>query len=221
MHGRHALLCRAGGVSAPPGRFTSCAATVALLGPTIQPTGGRLGPSWDQTYGAGALALEIYASKAAEKTPISSDFTKWRGPESNRRHHDFQSCALPTELPRRGGKEYRRGARERPGGARRRRAERGGTYERLTAAMSSASFTLSATTALPLPSAALNFIAKSRRETWPHTSRPIRSLPWGSISVPPTSASSSTSRVTPFIVSSPATLNESSSIASNAVDSKR
>ncbi len=25
----------------------------------------------------------------------------WRGPESNRRHHDFQSCALPTELPRR------------------------------------------------------------------------------------------------------------------------
>ena len=27
----------------------------------------------------------------------------WRGPESNRRHHDFQSCALPTELPRPGG----------------------------------------------------------------------------------------------------------------------
>ncbi len=25
---------------------------------------------------------------------------RWRGPESNRRHHDFQSCALPTELPR-------------------------------------------------------------------------------------------------------------------------
>ena len=24
----------------------------------------------------------------------------WRGPESNWRHHDFQSCALPTELPR-------------------------------------------------------------------------------------------------------------------------
>ena len=29
--------------------------------------------------------------------------TGWRGAESNRRHHDFQSCALPTELPRRGG----------------------------------------------------------------------------------------------------------------------
>src|SRR5436305_2334091 len=26
---------------------------------------------------------------------------KWRGPESNRRHHGFQPCALPTELPRR------------------------------------------------------------------------------------------------------------------------
>ena len=27
---------------------------------------------------------------------------EWRGPESNRRHHGFQPCALPTELPRRG-----------------------------------------------------------------------------------------------------------------------
>ncbi len=27
---------------------------------------------------------------------------KWRGWESNPRHHDFQSCALPTELPRLG-----------------------------------------------------------------------------------------------------------------------
>ena len=26
---------------------------------------------------------------------------EWRGPESNRRHHGFQPCALPTELPRR------------------------------------------------------------------------------------------------------------------------
>src|SRR4029450_5611710 len=25
---------------------------------------------------------------------------RWRGPESNRRHHGFQPCALPTELPR-------------------------------------------------------------------------------------------------------------------------
>ena len=25
---------------------------------------------------------------------------KWRGPDLNRRHHGFQPCALPTELPR-------------------------------------------------------------------------------------------------------------------------
>jgi hypothetical protein len=33
--------------------------------------------------------------------------TEWRGWESNPRHHDFQSCALPTELPRRGRREPR------------------------------------------------------------------------------------------------------------------
>ena len=27
---------------------------------------------------------------------------KWRGPDLNRRHHGFQPCALPAELPRRG-----------------------------------------------------------------------------------------------------------------------
>ena len=29
-------------------------------------------------------------------------FQRWRDPDSNRGHHDFQSCALPTELSRRG-----------------------------------------------------------------------------------------------------------------------
>jgi hypothetical protein len=28
------------------------------------------------------------------------DFLEWRDPDSNRGHHDFQSCALPTELSR-------------------------------------------------------------------------------------------------------------------------
>ena len=32
---------------------------------------------------------------------ISSHFRRWRDPDSNRGHHDFQSCALPTELSRR------------------------------------------------------------------------------------------------------------------------
>jgi hypothetical protein len=35
------------------------------------------------------------------KRPDSALRLGWRGPESNWGHHDFQSCALPTELPRR------------------------------------------------------------------------------------------------------------------------
>src|SRR5215212_6774551 len=30
----------------------------------------------------------------------SRRFAGWRDPDSNRGHHDFQSCALPTELSR-------------------------------------------------------------------------------------------------------------------------
>ena len=36
---------------------------------------------------------------------------EWRGPESNRRHHGFQPCALPTELPRPGGAQSSRDLR--------------------------------------------------------------------------------------------------------------
>ena len=37
---------------------------------------------------------------------------RWRDPDSNRGHHDFQSCALPTELSRRGANRLaRRGPR--------------------------------------------------------------------------------------------------------------
>src|SRR5256885_9868986 len=35
--------------------------------------------------------------------PTSRAFVRWRDPDSNRGHHDFQSCALPAELSRRGG----------------------------------------------------------------------------------------------------------------------
>ena len=31
--------------------------------------------------------------------PVELRTFAWPGAESNRRHHDFQSCALPTELP--------------------------------------------------------------------------------------------------------------------------
>src|SRR5881296_2603565 len=63
-------------------------------------SGALLGPDWDQTYGGGASALGNLAAVACTKRPVCSGFRKWRGPESNWRHHDFQSCALPTELPR-------------------------------------------------------------------------------------------------------------------------
>ena len=35
--------------------------------------------------------------------PIGNSFVEWLGAESNRRHVDFQSTALPTELPSRDG----------------------------------------------------------------------------------------------------------------------
>jgi hypothetical protein len=40
---------------------------------------------------------------------VLQEFPKWRDPESNRGHHDFQSCALPTELSRRVGDAPGRG----------------------------------------------------------------------------------------------------------------
>ena len=57
---------------------------------------------------------------------------EWRGPDLNRRHHGFQPCALPTELPRRGDSVYPRsfGASAAAGGQARpsvRSAEGGGT----------------------------------------------------------------------------------------------
>jgi integrase len=36
-----------------------------------------------------------------QKPPRSREKAKWRDPDSNWGHHDFQSCALPTELSRR------------------------------------------------------------------------------------------------------------------------
>src|SRR5450756_2416951 len=38
--------------------------------------------------------------RPAKKVLISGEKGWWRGTELNCRHHDFQSCALPTELPR-------------------------------------------------------------------------------------------------------------------------
>ena len=42
-------------------------------------------------------------SQRRESPDRTGDSGRWRDPDSNRGHHDFQSCALPTELSRRGG----------------------------------------------------------------------------------------------------------------------
>ena len=40
------------------------------------------------------------------------DGVRWRGPDLNRRHHGFQPCALPTELPRPAGRKCSRTKRD-------------------------------------------------------------------------------------------------------------
>jgi hypothetical protein len=66
------------------------AATVALRGPTIQPKLAQLDVKW--TWRAEVAPKSIFSAREnpAEKSATCSHFTKWRGPESNRRHHDFQ-----------------------------------------------------------------------------------------------------------------------------------
>ena len=45
------------------------------------------------------VSVELVAA-ALLVTALGTAAWQWRGPESNRRHHGFQPCALPTELPR-------------------------------------------------------------------------------------------------------------------------
>src|SRR5204863_8130062 len=54
-------------------------------------TGPKIDPS------AGSRQSDRYQMKS----PLSRQNVEWRDSESNRGHHDFQSCALPTELSRR------------------------------------------------------------------------------------------------------------------------
>ena len=41
----------------------------------------------------------LYQLSYGPSVPAARESPLWPGTESNRRHHDFQSCALPTELP--------------------------------------------------------------------------------------------------------------------------
>src|SRR5918995_3644903 len=67
---------------------------------------------------------------AREKPPACSEISGWRDPDSNRGHHDFQSCALPTELSRRAANRLARGG---PGLELRQRVDRLGFLRRVPA----------------------------------------------------------------------------------------
>ena len=52
---------------------------------------------------APGLRTAVKAGRPEQEIPRGTrDSRRWRDPDSNRGHHDFQSCALPTELSRRG-----------------------------------------------------------------------------------------------------------------------
>jgi hypothetical protein len=54
----------------------------------------RREPKW---WARGSVQMELTQPRHA---PRAGRRSWWRGTELNCRHHDFQSCALPTELPR-------------------------------------------------------------------------------------------------------------------------
>ena len=62
--------------------------------------GTRFGTRW--ALDTARSSLPPTAIEAQQKACETQAFQRWRDPDSNRGHHDFQSCALPTELSRRG-----------------------------------------------------------------------------------------------------------------------
>ena len=53
----------------------------------------------EETRGNGDLVIGRKKMPQSEKPLEIRGFVEWLGAGSNRRHQDFQSCALPTELP--------------------------------------------------------------------------------------------------------------------------
>ncbi len=56
---------------------------------------------WTPNWTPGPEIAESTAPRSPTRTADVQGKLRWRGWESNPRHHDFQSWALPTELPRR------------------------------------------------------------------------------------------------------------------------
>jgi MFS family permease len=71
--------------------FISC---IYFLVATSVITTGALDRAFSLTLSVAAVAIGLIVVAATVTV------WQWRGPESNRRHHGFQPCALPTELPR-------------------------------------------------------------------------------------------------------------------------
>ena len=50
--------------------------------------------------------------RSDRRADLGAKQVRWRGPDLNRRHHGFQPCALPTELPRPAGRKCSRTKRD-------------------------------------------------------------------------------------------------------------
>src|SRR6056297_2319893 len=60
----------------------------------------RVGTDLDRHARWHPQTKEPRSAESGRKTPAKGPNSGWwSGAGSNRRHHDFQSCALPTELP--------------------------------------------------------------------------------------------------------------------------
>jgi hypothetical protein len=73
----------------------------------VQPGSGRSGagvkPLKRPEKADGAVGPVAACEAVLRELQALQAFLLWRDPDSNRGHHDFQSCALPTELSRRAG----------------------------------------------------------------------------------------------------------------------
>src|SRR4249919_1401607 len=82
-----------------PHLFCDSRLAVASFGPRKGPCFLRLGADADSSAGPARLPLSSALEMKRACIAASPCFIWWPGRESNPRHGDFQSPALPTELP--------------------------------------------------------------------------------------------------------------------------